>query len=89
MYFFQTQDHKVLSICGVESPNQTFRFQHVTQRPERISCTFRVSQANCKFDNPVDISMSLHFESEVFSLSNRKFVRSRQPDYVLPATLVS
>ena len=61
----QTQNHKALSVCREESPNHTFRFKHVTQRPEEVSCTFRISQANCKFDSPVDISMSLHFKSEI------------------------
>ena len=65
--FFQTQSHKVLSVCREESPNHTFRFKHVTRRPEEISCTFRISQANCKFDTPDDISLSLHFKSEVIN----------------------
>ena len=61
----QTQSHKVLSVCREESPNHTFRFKHMTQRPEEISCTFIISQANCKFDSPVDISMSNHFKAEI------------------------
>jgi hypothetical protein len=66
--FFQTEGYKELCHCVDESPNLTFRFQHVAPRPERISCKFKVCQDNCKSDNPVNISVSLHFESEVIDL---------------------
>ncbi|CAB4032732.1 Hypothetical predicted protein, partial [Paramuricea clavata] len=61
----QTEGYKELCHSLYESPNRTFRFEHVAPRPERISCTFTVYQDECKFDTPVDISVSLHFESEV------------------------
>ena len=62
---FQTTGYNELCYSYGESPNRTFRFQHVDPRPKRISCKFEVSQEDCELDTPVDISLSLHFESEV------------------------
>ena len=75
IYTFQTTGYTELCYSWEESPNRTFRFQHVDPRPERISCKFKVSQDNCEVDTPVDIVVSLHFKSEVnFFLSISCFV---------------
>ncbi|XP_028414762.1 uncharacterized protein LOC114537852 [Dendronephthya gigantea] len=62
----QTQGYEVLRYCPqLATPNLTFVFQHEDTRPQKIFCKFRASQDACKFDKPVDITISVHFEAEV------------------------
>ncbi|XP_028414784.1 UNC5C-like protein isoform X2 [Dendronephthya gigantea] len=49
----------------VASPNLTFVFEHLDTRPKKIFCKFRASQDACKFDKPVDLTLSVHFEAEI------------------------
>ncbi|XP_028407461.1 uncharacterized protein LOC114530073 [Dendronephthya gigantea] len=47
------------------SPNLTFVFEHVDERPKKIFCKFRATQDACKFDKPVDITLSVNFKAEI------------------------
>ena len=64
--YFQIEGYDELHYCPqAASPNLTFVFQHEDTRPKKIFCKFRASQDACEFDNPVDITLSVHFEAEV------------------------